>query len=84
MLDGLSDAEWRELTDLVFTCADDRLASVVCDLAGYARSATTAGRAASSAPVRAPGQEGVVTSRVLASGRFYRALLRELRRRAIH
>jgi hypothetical protein len=44
MLDGLSDDEWRELTDLVVTCADDRLACVVHDIARITRETSTSGR----------------------------------------
>lgn len=85
MLDGLSDAEWRELTELVVTCADDRLASVVHNIAGNAKPASTSvDSATGGTPARGPRQKGVGTRRLLAGGEFYRTLLEELRRQRIH
>jgi hypothetical protein len=84
MLDGLSDAEWRELTELVVTCADDRLASVVHNIARNAGGTSTSVDGAAGTEAREHHQEGVVTRRLLAGGKFYRKLLQALRRRSIH
>src|SRR5215467_10561442 len=78
MLDGLSDAEWRELTELVHTCSDDRLASVVHDIARIPGRTLRSLDSSAATPAGAP--RGV-TRRILAGGWFYRALLDELRRR---
>jgi hypothetical protein len=72
--DGLSDAEWSELTELVFTCADDRLASVVFDIAGITPETQ---------PTRASRQKCSATRALLAGEEFYRTLLQELRRRIV-
>ena len=83
--DGLSDAEWRELTELVFACADDRLASVVYDIAGIARrTPMSAGGTPETKPARASRQKRSTTRALLAREEFYRTLLQALRRRSVH
>jgi hypothetical protein len=81
----LSDAEWSELTELVFTCADDRLASVVYDVAGIAgRARMSVGGTPETRRTRASRQKWFVTRALLAGEGFYRTLLQELRRRSVH
>ena len=83
MLDGLSDAEWRELTELVVTCPDDRLASVVHDITRIPKHPATSFNNSARKRARVP-RQFMVTTRIQASGWFYRTLLDELRRQCIH